>query len=135
VDIMHYHIGTRNDLTCTWEVAEEYYRQIMRNSRTINFVTILREPREHLLSYYYYFISHRIRHVSMEPRHQNVDAKYLVRRCISYHQPCESFLLVNWPGCTRFRLFILADAKISPDLTTNNSTHLFVFSLLSRNQS
>lgn len=60
VDIMHYHIGTSTRMTCKWKVAEEYYRRIMKDPDSINFFTILREPREHLMSFYNYFISHRL---------------------------------------------------------------------------
>lgn len=92
VDIMHYHIGTSNDLTSTWEVAEEYYRQIMRDPSSINFVTILREPREHFLSYYYYFVNHKIGHVSLELWVRN----YFVRHEICSN-PREPFPLMYWP--------------------------------------
>ncbi|CAN0088221.1 unnamed protein product, partial [Ectocarpus sp. 6 AP-2014] len=59
VDIMHYHITTQGQYTGTWDEAVKYYRRIMRDPDDINFVTVLREPRSHLLSYYYYYIQPR----------------------------------------------------------------------------
>ncbi|CAM9325575.1 unnamed protein product [Ectocarpus sp. 12 AP-2014] len=56
VDLMHYHISARGQYKGTWNKAVTYYRKIMRNPDDINFVTVLREPRSHLLSYYYYYI-------------------------------------------------------------------------------
>ncbi|CAB1103890.1 unnamed protein product [Ectocarpus sp. CCAP 1310/34] len=49
VDLMHYHITARGQYWGTWNEAETYYRDIMRNPDDINFVTVLREPRSHLL--------------------------------------------------------------------------------------
>ncbi|CAM9406123.1 unnamed protein product, partial [Ectocarpus sp. 12 AP-2014] len=59
VDLMHYHITPNAQYEGTWKDAVTYYRTIMRNPDDINFVTVLREPRSHLLSYYYYFIQPR----------------------------------------------------------------------------
>ncbi|CAM9489149.1 unnamed protein product, partial [Scytosiphon promiscuus] len=56
VDIMHYHISLNGQYRGTWKEAAGYYRDIMRYPNRINFVTLLREPRSHLLSYYYYYI-------------------------------------------------------------------------------
>lgn len=53
---MHYHISGRGQYDGTWSDALEYYRQIMRDPDNINFITMLREPRSHLLSYYYYYL-------------------------------------------------------------------------------
>eukprot|EP00904_Undaria_pinnatifida_P009917 jgi/Undpi1/6055/HiC_scaffold_20.g08540.m1 len=66
VDIMHYHIGTSFHLGYKWNAAAEQYKAIMRDPDNINFVTILREPRSHFLSYYYYFISRRVGNISVE---------------------------------------------------------------------
>jgi len=63
VDIMHYHVGTSSTLGHTWTAVAEQYKSIMRDPNNINFVTIFREPRAHFLSYYYYFVSHKIGHV------------------------------------------------------------------------
>lgn len=60
---MHYHIGTSWSLDHTWSVIVEHYKTIMRDPDNINFVTIFREPRSHFLSYYYYFVFHKIGHV------------------------------------------------------------------------
>eukprot|EP00904_Undaria_pinnatifida_P003356 jgi/Undpi1/13020/HiC_scaffold_8.g02683.m1 len=56
VDIMHYHIGEDGPLVGTWDEAKDLYKQILRDPDNINFITIFREPREHLLSYYTFFI-------------------------------------------------------------------------------
>lgn len=64
VDIMHLHIGNPYNLGCTWETAREYYRTIMRDPDNINFVTIAREPREHMLSYFYCCMSPGMGYVS-----------------------------------------------------------------------
>lgn len=64
VDVMHFHIGKYWNLGCTWDEAEQHYRDIMRDPARVNFITMFREPREHLLSFYYYFIAPYSRHVS-----------------------------------------------------------------------
>ncbi|CBJ29126.1 hypothetical protein Esi_0135_0018 [Ectocarpus siliculosus] len=48
---MHYHISHSGEYTGTWPQAENYFRRIMRHPDSINFVTVLREPRSHLLRY------------------------------------------------------------------------------------
>lgn len=53
---MHYHISGRGQYSGSWPDALNQYRQIMRDPDNINFVTVLREPRSHLLSYYYYYL-------------------------------------------------------------------------------
>lgn len=53
---MHYHMSVFGHLKGSWQQAEENYRLIMKEDTAVNFVTVVREPREHLLSYYYYFI-------------------------------------------------------------------------------
>eukprot|EP00903_Cladosiphon_okamuranus_P011858 g11139.t1 len=55
-DIMHYHISPFGQYDGTWEEAEQSYRKILRDSEPINFITVMREPRSHLLSYYSYYI-------------------------------------------------------------------------------
>ena len=58
VDIIHYHIcGPKVGLhNRDWEDIESGYKAIMRDPENIIYVTIIREPREHLLSFYYFFI-------------------------------------------------------------------------------
>lgn len=53
---MHYHISYTGQYRGTWSDALDCYKQIMRDPDNINFVTVLREPRAHLLSYYYYYM-------------------------------------------------------------------------------
>eukprot|EP00904_Undaria_pinnatifida_P012458 jgi/Undpi1/8342/HiC_scaffold_25.g10811.m1 len=50
VDIMHYHMSVFGQYDGTWNEAEDYYRRIMRDSERVNFVSVVREPRNHLLS-------------------------------------------------------------------------------------
>ena len=63
VDIMHYHIGDAGPLIGTWDEAKDLYKKILRDPENINFFTIFREPREHLMSYYSYFLEPKT-HVS-----------------------------------------------------------------------
>lgn len=49
VDIMHYHMSVFGQYDGTWNEAEDYYRRIMRDSERVNFVSVVREPRNHLL--------------------------------------------------------------------------------------
>ncbi|CAN0386062.1 unnamed protein product, partial [Discosporangium mesarthrocarpum] len=56
VDLMHYHYAWNGFYKGTWQQAEENYGRIMADPDNINFVTVLREPVTHFLSYYYYFI-------------------------------------------------------------------------------
>ncbi|CAB1115715.1 unnamed protein product [Ectocarpus sp. CCAP 1310/34] len=69
VDLMHYHISPRGQYMGTWNEAVTHYRVIMRNPDDINFITVLREPRSHLLSYYYYFL---------QPLHQQSIEEFLL---------------------------------------------------------
>ncbi|CAM9489564.1 unnamed protein product [Scytosiphon promiscuus] len=55
-DIMHYHISVFGQYKGTWNDVEQAYRRILRHPDEVNFITVLREPRTHLLSYYYYFL-------------------------------------------------------------------------------
>ena len=54
-DLMHYHLDAKGKLRGTWKEAVTGYRKIMQDSNHIYWLTILREPREHLLSYYSYY--------------------------------------------------------------------------------
>lgn len=53
---MHYHMSVFGDYDGTWRQAEMRYREIMRDPLHVNFITVLREPRSHLLSYYYFYL-------------------------------------------------------------------------------
>ena len=46
---MHYHMSVFGHYGGTWNEAEDYYRRIMRDSEKVNFITVMREPRNHLL--------------------------------------------------------------------------------------
>lgn len=56
VDIMHYHIDTDTPTQERWGSAKEHYRDVMRYPDDINFITILRDPRDRLLSFYAFFV-------------------------------------------------------------------------------
>lgn len=56
LDIMHYHIDTPTPRQKRWALVKEHYKGVMRDPQHINFVTILREPRDRLLSYYTFFV-------------------------------------------------------------------------------
>lgn len=49
VDIMHYHITAFGNYRGTWSEAERAYRAIMRDPDDVNFMTVLRDPRSHLI--------------------------------------------------------------------------------------
>ena len=53
---MHYHIDTDTPKQERWARAKEQYSDIMRNPDNINFITLFREPRDRLLSFYTFFI-------------------------------------------------------------------------------
>ncbi|CAN0110303.1 unnamed protein product [Discosporangium mesarthrocarpum] len=53
---MHYHHAWNGFYTGTWMNARLRYERIMRSSAAVNYVTVLREPIAHYLSYYYYFM-------------------------------------------------------------------------------
>lgn len=55
-DIMHYHMSVFGQYKGTWHDVEQAYRKILRDPEEVNFITVMREPRTHLLSYYYYFL-------------------------------------------------------------------------------
>lgn len=56
VDIMHYHHAWNGFYKGSWADARQKYSRIMSSEAEVNFVTVLREPVSHYLSYYYYFI-------------------------------------------------------------------------------
>eukprot|EP00752_Nemacystus_decipiens_P008220 g7350.t1 len=59
VDIMHYHIDTKTTKQERWAQAKGLYSEIMRDRDNINFITIFREPRERLLSFYSFFFEYK----------------------------------------------------------------------------
>lgn len=56
---MHYHMTVGEFYAAQWETIDKLYRTIMRDPDRINYVTLLRDPREHLISYYYYFLERK----------------------------------------------------------------------------
>lgn len=56
VDIMHYHFTGRGFAQSNWEHIKDAYEKIMMPNTKINYITILRNHREHYLSYYYYYL-------------------------------------------------------------------------------
>lgn len=56
LDIMHYHIDTPTPRQESWTLAKEHYKGVMRDPLHINFLTIFREPRDRLLSFYTFFV-------------------------------------------------------------------------------
>ncbi|CAM9134852.1 unnamed protein product, partial [Ectocarpus sp. 8 AP-2014] len=59
VDVMVYHVAKFDQFALSWDQNERLYRDIMRDPENINYVTIFRDPREQLVSFYYYFIEHK----------------------------------------------------------------------------
>ncbi|CAN0338893.1 unnamed protein product [Pylaiella littoralis] len=57
---MHYHHAWDGFYEGRWEEANAAYRKIMRNPSDVKFVTVVREPVSHYLSYYYYFLQPEI---------------------------------------------------------------------------
>ncbi|CAN0564455.1 unnamed protein product, partial [Ectocarpus sp. 12 AP-2014] len=57
VDIMHYHHAWNGYYSGTWDQATAKYANIMSDQADVNYVTVLREPVAHYLSYYYYFLN------------------------------------------------------------------------------
>ncbi|CAN0161576.1 unnamed protein product [Ectocarpus fasciculatus] len=57
VDIMHYHHAWNGFYSGTWDQARSKYSKIMSDQADVNYVTVLREPVAHYLSYYYYFLN------------------------------------------------------------------------------
>ncbi|CAM9891608.1 unnamed protein product [Ascophyllum nodosum] len=70
---MHLHIGNPFNLKCTWEEVRDRYRTVMRDPDNINFVTIVREPREHVLSYFYCCMSPTMDHKSITEYFKELD--------------------------------------------------------------
>lgn len=56
VDIMHYHIDTDTPKQERWAQAKTHYGDVMRDPDSINFITLFREPRDRLLSFYTFFV-------------------------------------------------------------------------------
>ncbi|CAN0081990.1 unnamed protein product, partial [Ectocarpus sp. 6 AP-2014] len=87
VDVMHYHISHSGEYTGTWPQAENYFRRIMRHPDSINFVTVLREPRSHLLSCYYFYIFPEcelsIEDYLMDPAHAGDENRHRLRNPLS----------------------------------------------------
>ena len=54
---MHYHHAWNGFYSGTWDEARSKYTKIMSDQEAVNFVTVLREPIAHYLSYYYYFLN------------------------------------------------------------------------------
>lgn len=61
VDIMHYHIDTNTPKQERWSQAKARYGDVMRDPDGINFVTLFREPRDRLLSFYTFFVEFETR--------------------------------------------------------------------------
>lgn len=56
VDLMHYHHAWDGFYEGGWAEAKAAYKKIMRDPMKVNFVTVMREPVAHYMSYYYYFL-------------------------------------------------------------------------------
>ncbi|CAM9861374.1 unnamed protein product [Pylaiella littoralis] len=56
VDVMHYHYTISGSFQRHWAEAASMYEKIMQENERINFITIVRNPRMHYLSYYYYYV-------------------------------------------------------------------------------
>lgn len=57
VDLFHYHIVWDGFLKMKWRNARSLFEEIMvATARDINYVTVLRDPVQHWLSYYYFYI-------------------------------------------------------------------------------
>ena len=54
---MHYHHAWNGFYSGTWDQAKAKYSKIMSDQEDVNYVTVLREPIAHYLSYYYYFLN------------------------------------------------------------------------------
>ncbi|CAM9411183.1 unnamed protein product, partial [Laminaria digitata] len=83
VDVMHYHVGTSNSLGHKWNEAAAQYKTIMRDPDNINFVTIFREPRSRFLSYYYYFLSHKIGNFLLDTSHAGLERLESMRNTVA----------------------------------------------------
>eukprot|EP00903_Cladosiphon_okamuranus_P019505 g17937.t1 len=56
LDIMHYHIDTGMPEQKRWAEAKRQCGDVMRDPDNINFITVFREPRDRLLSFYTFFV-------------------------------------------------------------------------------
>lgn len=54
---MHYHHAWNGFYSGTWDHAKTKYSKIMSDQENVNYVTVLRDPVAHYLSYYYYFLN------------------------------------------------------------------------------
>ncbi len=66
VDVMHYHYTVSGNFQGRWAQATSMYKQIMQEEERISYVTVLRSPRSHFLSYYYYYVQPEVQ-VSLPP--------------------------------------------------------------------
>lgn len=55
VDIFHYHHVWDGYFRSNWDSAKSNFRDIMADPEDIAYVTVLREPLQHWLSYYYFY--------------------------------------------------------------------------------
>lgn len=53
---MHYHYTPFGKYKHQWQYATAMYEQIMQERQKINYVTVVRSPRAHFLSFYYFYI-------------------------------------------------------------------------------
>lgn len=72
---MHYHYTISGSFQRHWAEAASMYEKIMQENERINFITIVRNPRMHYLSYYYYYVQPEVQvrdggllHCSAPPR-------------------------------------------------------------------
>eukprot|EP00903_Cladosiphon_okamuranus_P005816 g5759.t2 len=56
VDVMHYHYTVSGSFQGRWAQATAMYEKIMQQNERISYVTVVRSPRAHFLSYYYYYV-------------------------------------------------------------------------------
>ncbi|CAM9357794.1 unnamed protein product [Ectocarpus fasciculatus] len=116
VDVMHYHISHSGEYKSTWPQAENYFRRIMRYPDSINFVTVLREPRSHLLSCYYFYIFPEcelsIEEYLMDPAHAGDENQRRLRNPLSAEfgvkttREMNAFIENHLPG---FKLVMLTE--------------------------
>lgn len=53
---MHYHYTTAGSFKGPWSRATGMYEKIMQEGERISYITVVRQPRTHFLSYYYFFV-------------------------------------------------------------------------------
>lgn len=66
VDVMHYHYTVSGNFQGRWAHATAMYEKIMQEEERISYITVLRSPRSHFLSYYYYYVQPEVQ-VSQQP--------------------------------------------------------------------